>query len=109
MASAESAVEPTAQLEADEDEDVVNVYWLAGEGCDGCSIATLGATDPGVEDLLRGVVPQLPRVELHHPVLSTEWGDDYIQHLEAAANTPPLEAYTDQEELNHSLSDRISS
>ncbi|MFB6168100.1 MAG: hydrogenase small subunit [Haloferacaceae archaeon] len=65
--------------------DVLDVFWLAGEGCDGCSISVLGATNPGVEDLLTGSVPHLPRLNLHHPVLAFEWGDDYLEALHEAA------------------------
>jgi hydrogenase small subunit len=70
----------------DEDEDVIDVFWLAGESCDGCSVAVLGASDPGIEELLTGSIPNLPRVELHHCVLSSEWGDDYVAEMQAAAN-----------------------
>ena len=53
----------------------VHVYWLAGMSCDGCSIAVTGATNPGIEGLLLGTVPAMPKVILHHPVLSVEAGD----------------------------------
>jgi hydrogenase small subunit len=69
-----------------EEEDVIHAYWLAGESCDGCSVATLGASDPGVEELLTGNIPSVSRINLHHPVLATEWGDDYIDEFKAAAN-----------------------
>ncbi|MDP8939968.1 MAG: hypothetical protein M3N10_06710, partial [Actinomycetota bacterium] len=46
---------------------VVHAFWLAGMSCDGCSIATTGATNPKVEDLLNGTIPGLPKVILHHP------------------------------------------
>jgi hydrogenase small subunit len=86
--------EPTGEAESlragedtdEEEEDVFHVYWLAGESCDGCSVAVLGASDPGVEDLLQGNVPNLPRIELHHCVLSVEWGEDYVAEMQAAAN-----------------------
>ncbi|MEO7158831.1 MAG: hypothetical protein ABI039_14795, partial [Vicinamibacterales bacterium] len=48
----------------------VHVFWLAGMSCDGCSIAVTGATNPGIEGLLMGVVPAMPKVLLHHPVLA---------------------------------------
>lgn len=40
----------------------VHVYWLAGMSCDGCSIAVTGATNPGIEGLLLGIVPAMPKV-----------------------------------------------
>ncbi|MEO7132725.1 MAG: hydrogenase expression protein HypE [Vicinamibacterales bacterium] len=47
--------------------------------CDGCSIAVTGATNPGIEGLLLGVVPAMPKVILHHPVLAVESGKDFVQ------------------------------
>ena len=52
----------------------VHVFWLAGMSCDGCSIAVTGATNPGIEGLLPGIVPAMPKVMLHHPVLAVEAG-----------------------------------
>jgi hydrogenase small subunit len=56
----------------------VHVFWLAGMSCDGCSIAVTGATAPSVEELLAGTIPGLPKVILHHPVLSVSAGGDFI-------------------------------
>lgn len=64
----------------------VHVFWLAGMSCDGCSIAVTGATNPSVEELLAGTVPGLPRVVLHHPVLSVAAGAEFIRPLRAAVN-----------------------
>ena len=37
---------------------VVHVLWLTGGlGCDGESVAVTAATNPSLEDLLRGVLP----------------------------------------------------
>jgi hydrogenase small subunit len=63
----------------------VYAFWLAGMSCDGCSISVTGAGEPSLEDLLLGNVPGLPRVILHHPVLSVEAGDEFIQNFELAA------------------------
>ncbi len=49
----------------------VHAFWIAGGSCDGCSIAAVGASSPSVEDLLRGVIPGVPKVVLHHPELKT--------------------------------------
>jgi len=57
----------------------VHVFWLAGMSCDGCSIAVTGATEPSVEDLLTGSIPGMPKVVLHHPVLSLAAGHDFIR------------------------------
>src|SRR3712207_4933326 len=64
---------------------VVHAFWLAGMSCDGCSISVTGATNPKVEDLLNGAIPGLPKVILHHPVLSMEVGEDFTHAYELAA------------------------
>ncbi len=63
---------------------IVHVFWLAGMSCDGCSIAVVGATNPSVESLLAGAVPALPKVLLHHPVLSVEAGHEFVRNFELA-------------------------
>ena len=58
---------------------VIHVYWLAGMSCDGCTIAVAGATNPGIEGLLAGIVPAMPKVILHHPVLAVEAGEAFVK------------------------------
>jgi hydrogenase small subunit len=65
--------------------NIVHVFWIAGMSCDGCSIAATGATNPSVEDLLLGRIPNLPRVILHHPVLSPGAGTEFIAPFRRAA------------------------
>jgi hydrogenase small subunit len=57
----------------------VHVFWLAGMSCDGCSVAVTGATQPSVEQLLAGTIPGLPKVILHHPVLSVSAGAEFVR------------------------------
>jgi len=57
----------------------VHAFWLAGMSCDGCSISILGAQFPSVEQLLTGGIPGLPKVILHHPVLSVEVGKEFMK------------------------------
>lgn len=64
---------------------LVHAFWLAGMSCDGCTIAVSGATSPSVEDLLTGRLPGVPRVVLHHPVLSVEAGQAFMRNYELAA------------------------
>lgn len=64
--------------------EMVHVFWLAGMSCDGCSIAVVGATSPSVESLLAGTLPGLPKVVLHHPVLSVEAGHEFVRNFELA-------------------------
>jgi hydrogenase small subunit len=66
--------------------ETVHVFWLAGMSCDGCSIAVTGATNPSVEDLLAGTIPGLPKVVLHHPVLSVAAGAEFIRPYRDAVN-----------------------
>ncbi len=64
--------------------DVIHVFWLAGMSCDGCTIAVSGATNPALEGLLLGIVPAMPKVILHHPVLAVEAGHDFMAAHHAA-------------------------
>ena len=62
----------------------VHVFWIAGMSCDGCSIAATGATNPSVEDLLLGRIPNLPKVILHHPVLNPGAGAELTRPMKRA-------------------------
>jgi hydrogenase small subunit len=62
----------------------VYAFWLGGMGCDGCSIAAVGATEPSVEELTTGSIPGLPLLVLHHYVLSLDSGDHFTHALEEA-------------------------
>ncbi len=66
--------------------NIVHVFWIAGMSCDGCSIAASGATNPSVEDLLLGRIPNLPKVVLHHPVLSPGAGTEFIAPFRRAVD-----------------------
>ncbi|MBA3328855.1 MAG: hydrogenase expression protein HypE, partial [Solirubrobacterales bacterium] len=66
------------------DESVVHVFWIAGMSCDGCTVSTLGASNPSVEDMVLGRIPGLPRVVLHHPMLSEESGHELMEHYRQA-------------------------
>ena len=62
--------------------EAVYLVWLSGAGCDGCTTAMLGSSEPGIEDLILGNVPDVPRVILVHPDLATESGDAFLVNLE---------------------------
>lgn len=62
----------------------VVVFWLGGMGCDGCTISTLGATEPSVEELMTGALPGIPTMVLHHYAASIESGDHFTHSLEEA-------------------------
>ncbi len=57
----------------------VHAFWLAGMSCDGCSISILGAQHPSVEQLWNGAIPGLPKIILHHPVLSVAVGKEFMK------------------------------
>src|SRR5437868_1794860 len=64
----------------------IHVVWItAGLGCDGDTIAMTAATQPSIEDLVLGLLPGIPRVRFHNPVLSYEVGDDYLEVMYRAA------------------------
>jgi len=64
----------------------VHAFWLAGMSCDGCTIAAAGAQHPSVEQLINAKIPGLPKVVLHHPVLSVTAGREFMKahHLAKA-------------------------
>ena len=62
----------------------LHVFWISGMSCDGCSIAVTGATSPSLEDLYMGSIPGLPKLILHHPVLSVEAGAEFVRNYELA-------------------------
>lgn len=64
----------------------IHVFWMAGMSCDGCTISVAGATNPGIEGLLLGTVPAMPKVLLHHPVLSVEAGAQFMEPFKQAYN-----------------------
>ncbi len=66
--------------------DEVSLIWMTGIGCNGCTLAMLEASDPGIDDLIFGNVPDAPRVTLIHPELSMESGAQYLGLLERAAS-----------------------
>ncbi len=65
----------------------ISVLWLnAALSCDGESVALTGATQPSIEDLIGGVIPNLPKVNFHHPILAFETGDDFLEVFRRAAD-----------------------
>jgi hydrogenase small subunit len=72
-------------VESDHRARPLHLVWLSGASCDGCTMAMLGASEPGLEDLLLGRGPDLPPVALVHPALALESGAGYLRQLERAA------------------------
>ena len=64
----------------------MDVVWLtAGLSCDGDTVAMTAATQPSVEDLVRGAIPGIPKIRLHNPVLAYEVGEDFLRFYRDAA------------------------
>src|ERR1700730_16001551 len=60
----------------------LDVLWItAGLGCDGDTIAMTAATQPSIEDIVRGAIPGIPKVNFRNPFLATEVGDDFMQYF----------------------------
>src|SRR5438132_222753 len=60
----------------------LHMLWItAGLGCDGDTISITAATQPSLEDILLGVIPGLPVVRLHNPVLAYENADEFLHFL----------------------------
>ena len=57
-----------------------HVIWMtSGLGCDGDSVAMTSATSPSLEDIITGVIPGMPNVVIHTPVLAFENGAEFLQ------------------------------
>src|SRR5687767_11714774 len=66
--------------------EALHVIWItAGLSCDGDTISMTAASQPSLEDLVLGVIPGLPPVRLHNPVLAYENGAEFLRALEQAA------------------------
>jgi hydrogenase small subunit len=64
----------------DSERMTVHVLWMTGGlGCDGESVSMTAATSPSIEDILHGVIPGMPQVVLHNPMLAFHTGDDFMQ------------------------------
>jgi len=67
------------------EEQDIHVFWLEGMGCDGCSVSALTATTPALEDLARNVIPGVPGIVLHHPMLGEDAGPAFLEPYARAA------------------------
>jgi hydrogenase small subunit len=64
----------------------IDVLWItAGLSCDGDTISITAASQPSIEDVVRGSIPGLPRVRFHNPVLAYENGDAFLTPFRLAA------------------------
>ena len=64
----------------------VDILWLsAGLSCDGDSVSITGATQPSLEDIVLGILPGIPRIRLHHPLLAYSAGEEFLVPFRKAA------------------------
>ncbi|MER5296033.1 hydrogenase expression protein HypE [Streptomyces pharetrae] len=79
------ATEPS-RAEAGEGFDEVTILWISeGMSCDGDSVSLTAAGQPAIEDLVLGLIPGVPKVNLHNKVLSPSLGgEDFLAPYRAA-------------------------
>ncbi|MGI8510958.1 MAG: hydrogenase expression protein HypE [Gemmatimonadaceae bacterium] len=67
--------------------DEVDILWISeGMSCDGDTVSITAATQPSIEDVLLGLLPGLPKVNLHNKVLSpTLGGEEFLAPFRKAA------------------------
>jgi hydrogenase small subunit len=64
----------------------IDILWITGGlSCDGDTIAITAATQPSIEDVVKGAIPGIPKVNLYNPVLAYEVGDEFMAHFHQAA------------------------
>ena len=86
---------------------LVHVLWLTGGlSCDGDSVAMTNATNPSVEDLLRGTLPGTPRIALYNAMLAFETGEEFMTafHRAAAGKLEPFVLVLEGSVPNENLS-----
>ena len=68
--------------------DEVHILWISeGMSCDGDTVSITAAGQPGIEDVLLGAIPGLPKVNLHNKVLSpTLGGEEFLAPFRAAVD-----------------------
>src|SRR4051794_34068874 len=66
----------------------VHILWISeGMSCDGDSVSITAAGQPGIEDVLLGAIPGIPKVHLHNKVLSpTLGGEEFLLPFRQAVN-----------------------
>jgi hydrogenase small subunit len=67
--------------------DEVDILWISeGMSCDGDSVSVTAADQPSIEDVVLGLIPGLPKVNLYNKVLSpTLGGEEFLAPFRKAA------------------------
>ena len=65
----------------------VDILWISeGMSCDGDTVSVTASDQPSIEDVVLGLIPGLPKVNLYNKVLSpTLGGEDFLAPFRAAA------------------------
>src|SRR5580658_3106316 len=68
----------------------IDVLWInAGLSCDGDTVAMTAATQPSIEDVVRGGLPWIPKVYFFNLFLAYENGDEFLERFHQAARGAP--------------------
>ncbi len=60
----------------------INVVWLEGQGCTGCTISLTNSSMPAVADVLTGIIDAVADVNLvFHPAVMLPWGEGAVRVL----------------------------
>ena len=63
----------------------INIIWLEGQGCTGCTISLTNSSFPAVTDILTGIIDAVSNINLvFHPAVMPTWGEKSIQILKDA-------------------------
>jgi len=67
--------------------DELHVLWISeGMSCDGDTVSITASRQPAIEDVVNGVLPNIPKVHLHNKVLAYSLGgEDFLKPFRAAA------------------------
>jgi len=67
--------------------DEIDILWISeGMSCDGDTVSVTAAGQPSIEDVVLGLIPGLPKVNLYNKVLSpTLGGEEFLAPFRAAA------------------------
>ena len=76
----------TAGADARREAHPINVIWMtSGLGCDGDTVSMTAASNPSLEDLLRGALPGIPPLIIYNPFFAYETGEDFMRAWTDAA------------------------
>ncbi|GAB3330635.1 hydrogenase expression protein HypE [Micromonospora halotolerans] len=75
--------------------DEVTILWISeGMSCDGDSVSMTASGQPAIEDIVLGLIPGLPKVNLHNKVLSpAAGGEEFLAPYRRAARGEMAEPF----------------